>query len=79
VIRHPRPVPDAGDPGLGGVSPRAVALARLAATAEAFPQLRIGQLIWNVVPTGAPLFYITDADLAKALDDYTREWSDQCS
>jgi hypothetical protein len=58
-------------------SPRAVALARLAATAEAFPDLRIGQIIVNALPDrfGNDPYNITDEDLAAALDDYTRDWS----
>ena len=125
---RPRPIPDAGDPGMTGVErpplwldinaltddqlndalvagleegtmadnirrelsawavgdeimlggrpqfgPRAVVLARLAATLEAFPALRIGQLLINASAPAA-LFYVTDADLATALDEYTRKW-----
>lgn len=54
-------------------SARTTALARLAATLEAFPALRIGQLLINA-SAPATAFYVTDENLAKALDDYTRKW-----
>jgi hypothetical protein len=54
-------------------SHRSKALARLVATAEAFPNLRLCQIIVNATHMDEP-FYVTDEDLAKALDDYTREW-----
>jgi hypothetical protein len=58
---------------------RATVLARLAATLEAFPSLRVGQLIINVLPPrfGNDPYYISDEDLAAALDAYTREMSDR--
>ncbi|HMG17621.1 MAG TPA: hypothetical protein VK573_02760, partial [Gemmatimonadales bacterium] len=69
------------DTVVGGSDPaegaRAAVLSRLAATLEAFPSLRVGQLLLNVLVPPADLYYVTDAELAAALDAYTREWSDR--
>lgn len=37
---------------------------------NAFPELRIGQLIVNVLPPDKDLFYISDEELMKAIENY---------
>jgi hypothetical protein len=45
-------------------------LCTLTAVAQAFPELRVGQLIMNTLEADDDLFYISDDDLAKRIIEY---------
>ena len=46
------------------------ALAIIRNVSRANPELRLGQLIINVIPVDLDLYYITDEDLMEYLNDY---------
>lgn len=37
---------------------------------DAFPELRLCQLLWNAFPKNVDPFYVTDDDLCKYLEDF---------